>query len=300
MIWCRHQDRRLTVLARFRRAAIIAAPAVLLAGAIGLVTSTAQAGSTSTSVARTQTQQCSTAQKSRPACSFDEQIQLPLSMQVTAAASPAEGQQATVSWQISCSVNGNDSKTSSGNSVKTTPFHLTLALPKSENGGCTVDANISLSGTASLKANLVYSTGTQVAVWIPTGDTRPGAPLATLMCMDDASYGGAPGAEAVLESCSYIYASAWTYSGDHLIHHGLCLTDPGNGGSGTKMRLERCTRSADQKWLAIRGKKGNPSLQLAAHGGAYCLDDPKLSGRTGTALTVYGCNGSNEQFWSFS
>jgi hypothetical protein len=288
------------VLGRFRRVAFIAAPAVLLAGAIGLVTGTAQAGSASTSVARTQTQQCHTAQKSRPACSFDEQLQLPLSIEITASATPSEGQQATISWDISCSVNGNDSKTSSGNSVKTTPFHLTLGLPKSESGGCTVDANVTLSGSASLTANLVYSTGTQVAVWIPTGDTRPGAPLATLMCMDDASYSAAPGAEAVLESCDSIYASAWTYSGSHLTHHGLCLTDPGNGGGGTRLRLERCTGSADQKWTVIRGKKGNPSLRLAARGGSLCLDDPKLSGRTGTPLAVYGCNGSNEQFWSFS
>jgi len=288
------------VLARFWRAAVVVAPAVLLAGAIGLVTGTAQAGTASAGVARTQTQLCQTVQKTGAACAFDEQIQMPLSMAVTGAARPEEGQQATVSWEISCSVNGNDSKTSSGNKVATTPFHLTLALPKSESGGCTVNASITLSGTASLAADLVYSTGVQVAVWIPTGDTRPGAPLATLMCMDDASYGGAPGAEALLESCSPIYASAWIYTSKHLIHHNLCLTDPRNGGIRTKVVLERCTGSADQTWSVIRGSKGNPSLQLAAHGGSFCLDDPKYSYRTGTALIVYTCNGGPGQFWTIS
>jgi ricin-type beta-trefoil lectin protein len=287
------------VLVRFRHVAIAAAPVVLLAAALtGLaLTSTAQAQPASGSAARHfDGLQCQSRSGGHASCGFAQQVTLPMSVSVTASASP-EGADASVSWTISCSVNGGNAASTSGDKTAATPFTTALALPKSSSGGCTVNATISLQGTANLTAGLNYSVANQVTIWVPSGNTRPGAPLANLKCVTAAR--NSAGSKAVLGDCPATYATAWVHSGNKLIHHNLCLTDPHDGGGWTKLVLERCTGASDQAWTFTKGRQGYPEVVLKSNG-SLCLDDTNYTEKNGTPLIVLGCNSSDAQRWSIS
>lgn len=281
------------MLARFRRAALAVAPAVLIAGALSASAGTADAG---TAIAHgQQTQQCQSLSSSQPSCGFATEIDLPLAVTISAQASPASGQNATVTWTVSCSVSGGAAASSSGTHTGATPFRTSLHLPKSESGDCTVNATTRLSGSgASLTAVLAYTLGVQMQVSVPTGDRLEGAPLATFMCMVDSRQGHNPGADAVLGNCSYVYVSAWTYNGKTLVHGGLCLTDPRGGRIRTKLVLDRCTGAADQTWTY---HENGPFVLKSPH---LCLDDPKYTKVRNTPMIVFNCNGTPEQQWNLS
>jgi hypothetical protein len=300
------------VLARFRRAALAVAPVVLIAGGLSVFTATADARTPNpASAARTashadtrsvhaqadargqQTQQCSST-SSPASCGFATEIYLPLAISVTAQASPSSGQSSTVTWTVSCSVNGGSAASSTGSRSGTVPFQVALTLPKSENGDCTVNATTTLHGSGSLTAVLAYTLGAQMMVSLPTSDPTVSGPLAFYMCMVDSKQGHNVGAEVVLQACSYLYVSAWTYNGTTLSHGGLCLTDPHGGRMRTKLVLDKCEGAADQTWTY---HVGGPFVLKSPH---LCLDDPKYTKVKNTPLIVYTCNGGPDELWSLS
>lgn len=289
------------MLLRSRRSAVAAASVVLLAASLTtvLMTGSAQArpasARASAAASRFQAQQCSSRPGGSPSCSFAEDLQLPMSVSVTADAAP-EGANASVSWTISCSVNGSSAVSSSGSKSGVTPFSTPLGLPKASAGSCTLNATVTLTGSGSLTATLNYSLAHQVTIWVPSGDTAPGAPLAFLKCVT--ASGNKAGSKAVLGDCAAYYDTAWVPSGNRLIHHGLCLTDPRDGGIRTQLVLERCTGASDQTWSFGKDRAGYP--QVVVKGNRMCLDDPKYTERDGTPLIVYSCNGNQEQRWSLS
>jgi hypothetical protein len=300
------------VLARYRRAALAAAPVVLIAGAVSVFAATADARTPSPASdthaasqadVRTvhaqaeahdqQTQQCSST-SSPASCGFATEIDLPLAISVTAQASPSSGQSATVTWTVSCSVNGGTASSSTGSRSGTVPFQVALSMPRSENGDCTVNATTTLHGGGSLTAVLAYTLGAQMMVSVPTTDPTVSGPLAFFMCMTDSKQGHNVGAEVVLQSCSYLYVGAWTYNGKTLSHGGLCLTDPHGGKIRTKLVMEKCTGAADQTWTY---HEGGPFVLKSPH---LCLDDPKYTKVKNTPLTVYSCNGGPDEEWNLS
>lgn len=286
------------MLLRSRRSAVAVASVVLLAASLTsvLVSGSAQARPASaTAASRFQAQQCSSRPGGSASCSFAEDLTLPMSVSVTADASP-EGAGSSVSWTISCSVNGGKAANSSGTASGVTPFSTPLSLPKSSGGSCTLNAIVTLTGSGSLTATLNYSLAHQVNIWVPSGETAPGAPLAFLDCV--IASGNNIGSKAVLGNCDDYYDTAWVPSGNRLIHHGLCLTDPRNGGIRTQLALEKCTGASDQIWSFGKDSAGYP--QVVVRGNRMCLDDPKYTERNGTPLIVYSCNGNDEQRWSLS
>ena len=291
------------MLLRLRRPALAVAPAVILAAALAgtalasaVFTGTAQARPAGTAAAsRLQGLQCQSRPGGSPSCSFAEQITLPMSVSVTADATP-EGADATVSWTISCSVNGGNTATSTGTRTAVTPFTAPLGLPKSSSGACSVNASITLGGSGNLTASLNYSLAHQVSIWVPSHNTSPGAPLAFLECVNASA--NKAGAKAVLGTCSPDYATAWVPSGNRLIHHGMCLTDPRNGGIRSQLVLEKCTGAADQSWSFTKGRAGYPQVVLRAN--RMCLDDPHYTETNGTPLNIYSCNGGEAERWSLS
>jgi hypothetical protein len=296
------------VRAIFRRAAFVVAPAVLIAGALGALYGTADARTGTPAVhagARGQTeargqqsQQCRSTSAVQPSCSFATEIQLPLAVSISAQASPSEGQDATVAWTVSCSVNGGKASNSSGTHTGAVPYRISLKLPSSENGDCTVNANLTMNRTGNLTGVLAYTVGQQVELQQPTSDPKQGAPLFYFMCMRDASQGHTTGAHAIISNCSYVYMSAWTYNGKSLVHGGLCLTDPHGGWVGTKLALEKCTGAANQTWTYNGGGQAyGPFTLKSPH---LCLDDPKYTKVVNTPLTVYSCRNTPDEYWSLS
>jgi hypothetical protein len=287
------------VLARYRRAALVVVPALLIAGTLSALTGTADARPGSDSIARgQQSQQCQSASSSQASCGFATEIQLPLAISITAKASPESGQSATITWTVSCSVNGGDATSSSGTRTGATPLHANLTLPKSEDGDCTLNATNRLNGSGGMTAVLDYTLATQVMVSVPTTDPKQGAPLAYFLCMRDSRQSHAPGAQAVLGSCSSVYVGAWTYNGKTLVHGGLCLTDPRGGWIRTKLVLDRCTGAADQTWSYQGSGQGEgPFVLKSPH---LCLDDPKYTKVINTPLSVYSCNRGPDESWTLS
>lgn|GEM_PF-6100542 len=282
----------------FRRAAFFVVPAALIAGTVAAFSGTAQARPASPDVALSQqTQECQSTNSGQPSCNISATIQLPMWASVTAQATQGGGN-ATVTWSVSCTVNGGSPASSSGSRSGATPFHYQLTLPKSESGNCSVSATTSLSGGSGLTAVLTYAVGEQVMVTVPTDNHNAGAPLAFYLCMRDAKQSHAPGAKAILGSCSSIYTSAWTYNGKTLVHGGLCLTDPHGGWVGTRLLLEKCTGAADQTWAHPGGGlMGAPFVLKSPH---LCLDDPKYTKVLNTQLSVYSCNGGPDEQWTLS
>jgi Ricin-type beta-trefoil lectin domain len=292
------------VFVRFRRSAIAAVPVVLLAGACAglMLTGTAQARpsgpdrpAVTSAASRPQNEQCQSRPGGPARCAFAQEIQLPMSVSVTTDA-VEPGQSASVSWTISCSVNGVDIASSTGDKTGTSPFTTPLSLPKSSSGDCTVNVTIALVGSGGLTATLNYSLAHQMTIWVPVSNPAPGAPLAILKCVTAA--GNKAGSKAVLGNCPSTYSTAWVYSGTRLLHHGLCLTDPGNGGAWTRLVLEKCTGAADQAWSFTKGQTGY--TQAVIKGRHLCLDDPNYTKTAGTPLIVSGCNGGDAQRWTFS
>lgn len=296
------------MLAKFRRATLAVVPAVLIAGALSAlaITSDARAATpashadfaSQTQAKAEQSQQCKSTSSSRPMCSFGTELALPLSMSITAQASQSSGQTATISYTVSCSVGGGKADSSSASHSGSVPYRLQLKLPASENGDCTINANVTLSRSGSLSAVLAYTLGQQVQLQQPTVNPKQGAPLFYFMCMRDASQGHTVGAHAVIGNCSYLYMSSWTYNGKTLMHGGLCLTDPHHGWVGTKLLLAKCTGATNQRWSFNGGGQVNGQFVLKSP--HLCLDDPKYSKKANTPLTVYSCKNSPDELWSLS
>jgi serine protease len=81
-------------------------------------------------------------------------------------------------------------------------------------------------------------------------------------------------------------------AGRLVLASGTCLADPGGGGPGTRLLLERCNGRAVQHWTHL----ANGEYRLSFRG--LCLTDPGYSTRNGTRLIVAICRDTANQRWT--
>jgi Ricin-type beta-trefoil lectin domain len=113
-------------------------------------------------------------------------------------------------------------------------------------------------------------------------------------CVDDFGNSSAERTKIGIWSCSPTdTAQSWSYSGDELKVHGMCINAKGNGKSGSKLILWKCTGSANE--IFVHNSK--QEYVEKTNGWKYCIDDPGYSKKNGTQLFVYSCNnGANQHF----
>jgi hypothetical protein len=280
-------------MTRLRRTVVLAVAGTLAAGALttSILTVAAHAGSATVPGAH-----CQVASATRPTCFLGESVPMPLSASVSVTAQPANN--ATVSWTISCARDGN-STSKSGTAAARTPFQAKLALPRTNGALCSVSANVTVSGQASMSAGFSYTLGQPVMIDIPQGANYSGQPIYALRCLSDPGNNPALRTPAAIEGCDVLYSQAWTSSRGELVHGRYCLTDKGNGGARSKVILYTCTHAADQTWTYRTPRPNAPEGEyvLKAHGGRLCLEDPKASVKNGTQLIVDTCNNNTGQRW---
>jgi hypothetical protein len=148
------------------------------------------------------------------------------------------------------------------------------------------------------------ATATATASASPTASTSSSAPATVRYnnqvhgfdgtCMDDKGNSSADRAEAIIWSCNNTdQAQGWSYSGDELKIHGMCLNAKGNGKTGSKLILWTCTGSGNE----IFAHRSDGEFAEKANGWSVCIDDPGYSTKNGTQLFVYHCNdGANQHF----
>ena len=115
-------------------------------------------------------------------------------------------------------------------------------------------------------------------------------------CVDDLGNSSATGTKIVPWGCNGGGAQQWAFKKGKLVHDGRCLTDPRNGGNGTRVILNACSSAKDDLWT----HKPNGEYVLASHGGKLCLNDPVSSKRNGTQLDIYTCKDSANQRWDLA
>lgn len=87
-------------------------------------------------------------------------------------------------------------------------------------------------------------------------------------------------------------AQLWTFGSGQLTVFGLCLSDPGSGGTGTKLVLAKCQGATSEVWT----HQANGEYVLKLNG--LCLTDPNDSTSNGTAVTITGCTAATSQQWA--
>jgi len=147
------------------------------------------------------------------------------------------------------------------------------------------------------------STATATASPTPTA-TKSTAPATKVYqargfdgtCVDDFGNSSSERAKIGIWTCSTTdTAQSWTYSGDELkIHGDMCVNAKGNGKSGSKLILWKCTGAANE--IFVHNSK--QEYVEKANGWKYCIDDPGYSTKNGTQLFVYSCNNGANQHWS--
>jgi hypothetical protein len=281
----------------YRRAAVVMVPVVLIVAAIAAFA--AFAGSARAGTSTVAAQPAATCQGSS-SCSLNQEVLMPLKINIWTDASPEQGQHGTVSWTLSCGGNGGTTNTS-GSTSGTVPFRTKLKVPQSGGADCQLSATISISGGGAVTAGLYPTSGSQVMISLPTGDTRPGAPLAYYKCLTAKYNSNRAGTPVVIGGCGSIYANTWYYDGTHFTHGSMCLTDPRNGGNRTRLVIDPCTGSADQAWsYRPQHRTVYDEIVLHAHGGTMCVDDKKNAAGNGSPLDLYTCNGGATQNWTLS
>jgi hypothetical protein len=277
----------------FRRAVVVVAAGVVTTGALtaSVLTMSAHAGS----AAQVNGVTCHIASGAKTACYLSESVAMPLSVAVSVTTQPA--QSATVSWSASCSRNGN-AAADAGSVTAMAPFQAKVPLPRTNGANCSVSANVTVSAQASLSAGFAYTQGRAVMLDMPEGANYSGQPQYALRCLADPGNNPALKAKVVVTGCEALFSQAWTFRNGELMHGRLCLTDPRNGGSRSKLIMYTCTGAADQIWTLGQASGAEAELVLKAHGGRLCLDDPKKSTRYGTQVIVYTCNNGVSQRWN--
>ena len=281
---------------RFRRAVVVSAVASTLTAAAltaSVLTVAANAGSAAPAASGVY---CHVAASARPSCYLAEAVRMPLSASVSVTAQPA--QNATVSWTASCQRNGNATSTT-GTATAMTPFQAKISIPRGNAADCSLTANVTANGSTSMTAGFTYSLGRPWMIAIPQGANYSGQPIYALRCVTDPGNSPALRAPVVIRGCEVLYSQAWSVSNGELVHGRYCMTDKGNGGSGSKVILYTCAHAADQVWTYRPMGPSAPEGEfvLKSHGGRLCLDDPRTSVAYGTQLIVHTCDGDNGQRW---
>lgn len=288
---------------RFGRVAVFTVAGVLTAGALtaGVLTTTARAGSVLTMTARTAStavpgDRCQVSSSARPTCFIGESVRLPLAAWISVTSQPPRS--VNVAWTISCA-QGNTTATKSGTIAKQAPFTARLTLPRTNAAQCSVSASVTAGGQGSMVASFSYTLAQQVLIDIPQGADFAGNPIYALRCVTDPGNSPKLRAPAQITGCGTLYSQAWTFSKGELVHGRYCLTDKGNGGAHSKIILYTCSHAADQVWKYRTAGPNAPEGEfvLKSHGGGLCLEDPRISVKSGTQLIVDKCNNNNGQKW---
>jgi hypothetical protein len=214
-------------------------------------------------------------------CVASGTVDNPTSISVTVTASP--DQSVSVSWDDVCS-QGTGAGGDSGSFTAETPVTRTIDHPYAHPDNCVVSADAQLQDGGNSIRVVINSPAVQPPV-IKGYDGK---------CVDDLGNSSANGTKIVLWSCSGGAAQQWKFSQGKLVHNGRCLTDPSNGGTGTKVILNACSSAKDDLWT----HKSNGEYVLAARNGKLCLNDPASSKQSGTQLDVYTCKATANQRWS--
>ncbi|HXL96580.1 MAG TPA: RICIN domain-containing protein [Streptosporangiaceae bacterium] len=146
------------------------------------------------------------------------------------------------------------------------------------------------------------TTTTATASPTPTATTSTSAPVTVHevhgfdgTCVDDFGNSSAERTKIGIWTCnSKDTAQSWTYSGDELHIHGMCINAKGNGKSGSKLILWKCNGAANEIFVHTSKQE----YVEKTNGWKYCIDDPAFSTKNGTQLFVYACNNGPNQHWS--
>jgi hypothetical protein len=288
------------MMMRIRRlVAYAAAVGLLTAGAVGV----------SMEVAHANFANLCSGTGTTPSCTLTSTITSPSAITVTVTATTNE--LATVKWTVSCTDNNGSAQTSAPISAMTPITAASLTpLPSTVDGQCAVTAAVSLAADTagnSMNAELDYTpavspTATTTATPTPTPTSTSSSPPVHPIkgydgkCISDKGNSSANRTKIIIWTCSGSdQAENWKFSNGEFVHNGKCLNDQGNGGNRSKVILYTCNGASNEKWLQL----ANGELELKAHGGSLCLNDPRSSTRNGTQLIVYTCNvnDANEK-WS--
>jgi hypothetical protein len=221
-----------------------------------------------------------------------------------------------VTWSGFCGPNGSEDTTSIPPPTTNpppkmpidtlSPVTIHIRLPYVDPRYCEISAEATLY--ASL-ANGDWEEGTtgsyqmqiESAPW-PSPTPSPSASVPLIKgyggkCLDDKGNSSANRTEVILWTCSGSdSAEGWKFSNGELVHNGKCANDRANGGSGTKLILWTCNRSAVETW-AHTGSDGEFVLTSRSHG-KLCLTDPGYSTANRTQLTVSTCRNTSNQHWT--
>jgi Ricin-type beta-trefoil lectin domain len=233
-------------------------------------------------------------------------------IEVSATSSTDDGP-VDLTWAISCTNTSETEASPAGSASATAGTSVTYVdfpdgMTDPESCAATVtatDAKVAAGDqiTVALEYN-VNTTATATATTAsptPTATKSTSAPVTVHQvhgyygtCVDDFGNSSAERTKIGIWSCSPTdTAQSWSYSGDELKIHGMCVNAKGNGKSGSKLILWKCTGSANE--IFVHNSK--QEYVEKTNGWKYCIDDPGYSKKNGTQLFVYACNnGSNQHF----
>jgi len=198
---------------------------------------------------------------------------------------------------------------------------LNLQIHASSSGGFALSYSLSgqptgltiNSSTGLISGQVTAATGTYVAK-VTVSDTNGksatksfnwtvkldvGSPVknvSSAKCLNDNNGWVTPGNPIILWTC---IAGGPNEKFSHpanneLVVFGQCLTDPGNGGNGTALVIQKCTGASNQIWT----HKSNLEYVLSSNG--LCLTDPNGSTVNGTMAQVRTCANLAYQHWNGS
>ncbi|MBV9451885.1 MAG: RICIN domain-containing protein [Streptosporangiaceae bacterium] len=242
-------------------------------------------------------------------CTVAVDITSPQSIELNASSGPSN-LSVNLQWKADCTLAG-QTDTTSGGTTASTPAWAPLTLGFSNPDSCNVTATATLTGTSSgttaptLSLNVDYNpqpgASTSPSASASASASSSPSPSYRLVrgfdgkCVDDAGNSSSLRAKMQIWNCnSSDQAEGITYSGAELKHNNMCLNAKGNGKSGSKVILWKCTGSANEIWV----HRSNGEYVEKANGYKVCLDDPGYSTRNGTQLMVYTCNNGPNQHWS--
>jgi hypothetical protein len=149
-------------------------------------------------------------------------------------------------------------------------------------GGLCLDDK-SASTTNKNPVDVYTCNGTAAQTWTESG----GNLLVLGKCLGPTGGGTASGTVVDIYDCNGTAAQVWqSQSNGELLNtnSGECLTDPGNGGSGTQLQIATCTDAANQKWVMPTGGGTTSGLNPGvAPGGNFNLSLWELQLPTGSA-----------------
>lgn len=241
-----------------------------------------------------------------------------LKLVVTLTSNDGNGDQYVgVSWQGFCEPNGSETDTTIKPPTNpppkmpisvTAPVTINIALPYPDPRFCNISAEAILyaslaNGGWSEATTGAYQMQMDYTPW-PSPTASASAPASVPLikgyggkCLDDKGNSSANRTEIITWTCSGSdSAEGWKFTNGELVHNGKCANDRANGGSGTKLILWTCNRSADETWTHT-GSDGEFVLASKTHG-KLCLTDPGYSTTNRTQLTVSTCHNTSNQHWT--